>query len=189
MVGASCDFRISPDVVGVIEEAFEADHSVDCFATAENAVVPWRFFSAFACVGSSAVDAFTRDWGAEDDCFLHPPRSKIGATIRHLEACGGRGTLVCPLDSTRVWWPLVAAGARGTVPGGRLRFERRRGLLRGDGDRPLPAGSTDLMAIRLDFRSRRGRKPLEVDSTPPMPGLKRRLRRELDRMARSGRAA
>ena len=154
-VGDSCDYSLAASEFDRLQAAWGVTYSVDAFATNVNALVP-RFFSYLYCPGTAAVDAFSRDWGAEDDMWLHPPYSLIGRVVRYLQTCGGRGTIVVPLDTNAVWWPLVCSSAPGTVAGARWRWRRRRGLLVAGGSRPLPKTRFDLLAVRLDFRDGRG---------------------------------
>ena len=130
-------------------------YSHDRFATSNNRRAGMKYNSRFFSPGTDGVDAFTQHWGSADN-WLYPPFSLIGKTIRHLRSCRGRGTLLIPLDTRRTWWPLVAAGAGGTVwrKGKPLRMEIRPkdGLLTASNGAEVPAGGP-MMAIRLDYRS------------------------------------
>ena len=100
------------------------------------------------------------DWNAHakgerrPDNWLHPPRGMVGRVLRHMEVCGARGTVVVPLNTREIWWPLVAAGAHGAVwrDGApmRMKLHRRRGLLWKQGRKMAP-GYRDLLVVRLDF--------------------------------------
>ena len=150
----TCDFQLDPRQLQHIERMLHVTHTCDVFAATSNALLP-RFFSRHGCPGAAAVDAFAQDLGAEDECWMHPPRSRIGQAIQHLRSGGGSGTILVPLDTRAVWWPLVGDGARGTTRGSRVRIRRKRGILRRAGAVPLRKGHFDLIAVRLDFRGER----------------------------------
>ena len=152
----TCDFQLDPRQLQHIERALKIEHSCDVFAATSNALLP-RFFSRHGCPGAAAVDAFAQDLSREGECWMHPPRARIGQAIQHLRGCRGRGTILVPLDTRAVWWPLLSEGARGTTCGARVRIRRNFGVLRRAGAVPLRRGHYDLMAIRLDFRGERAR--------------------------------
>ena len=131
-----------------------------------------KYNSRFYSPGTDGVDAFTQHWGKGTDNWLHPPWSLIAKAIRHLRVCKGKGTILVPLDTRQPWWPLVAAGAAGTVwrRGSPLRmeFEPRDGLLTASTGAGVSAGRP-LMAVRLDFRGVVG---------VTTPGLRKRVTRE-----------
>jgi hypothetical protein len=160
-----CDFQLSPGRLQEIEEMWKINHNVDCFASSGNALRP-RFYSRFWCKGTAAVDAFSVDWSLawpelrqqqadkRPQCWLHPPQCNIAQTVRHLQRCGGRGTILVPLDRSAIWWPLVAPGARGSVRKGsrwqRHLFTKGPGLLR-VGGKPQQRCRNHLVAVSLDF--------------------------------------
>ena len=168
----SCDFQLEPRVFAALEAKWKISHAVDCFATKANTLTA-DFYSRFYCRGSSGVDALAYDWAravgtawkpgrqpvaqSRPWCWVHPPRAMIGQTLRHMQRCGAKATVLVPLDRSEVWWPLVAAGSRGTVTsGGRPRrrriFRRRTGLLNKSGA-PMAPGFRDLIAVQVDFRA------------------------------------
>ena len=160
-----CDFQLAPEVFQELEEEWDIHHDVDCFASTANALVP-RFYARYHCKGAAAVDAFSTHWAKawaglrakEEDrrpkTWLHPPRCKIAETVRHLQQCRGRGTVLVPLDRSEMWWPLVAPGARGSVREGstwkRRLFKKKPGLLH-EGGRPQRRCRNHLVAVALDF--------------------------------------
>ena len=156
-----CDFMLDPVVFRVIERAWGVRHTVDRFASAVNRQGGLPFNSFVYAPGTSSPDAFTVSWGEEDN-WLFPPFSKVGQVVRHLQGCKGRGTLVVPNTPQAPWWPLVRAGAPGTVFRGGMQLrlpdaahprllKRRRGLLLSAGSLPLAKGRFDLIALRMDF--------------------------------------
>ena len=152
----TCDYQLDPRQLRRIERALNVTHTCDVFAATSNALLP-RFFSRHGCPGAAAVDAFAQDLGLEAECWMHPPRARIGQAIQHLRNCGGSGTILVPLNTREVWWPLVGEGARGTSRGARVRIHRADGILRRAGAVPLRRGRFDLIAVRLDFRGHRQR--------------------------------
>jgi hypothetical protein len=115
-----CDYGLDRDVFAGIERELRVRHTRDCFASESNALTP-VFVSKYHCVGSLDVDAMALDWNARakgerrPDNWLHPPRGMVGRVLRHMKVCGARGTVVVPLNTRDIWWPLVAAGAHGAV--------------------------------------------------------------------------
>ena len=155
-----CDYRLSDETFEEIKQFMGVGaYSHDRFATSTNRRAGMKYNSRLFSPGTDGVDAFTQHWGGGDDNWLYPPFSLIGKTIRHLQFCKGRGTLLVPLDTRRTWWPLVAAGAGGTVwrKGSPLRLEISpdEGLLTAGNGAEVPAGGP-LIAVRLDFRSHSG---------------------------------
>jgi hypothetical protein len=162
----ACKYKLDPAVFARIQATWQVQHTVDAFPTAANRQLE-SFFSNFHCAGSAGEDFYEQPLDGED-VWMHPPRSQIGRAIRRLQQCRARGTVVVPHDSSEVWWPMVAHGARGTctwtAPGAtkpkpmRLKFVRRRGLLLTRG-KSRPPGYRNLMVVRMDFRTERADTP------------------------------
>ena len=56
---------------------------------------------------SEAVDAFTCDWGGEDN-WLFPPVYLIPRVIRHAQAtCATKGTLIVPRWTSAPFWSIL----------------------------------------------------------------------------------
>ena len=158
-----CDFKLDPAVFTAIEGRWGVTHTVDRFASDVNRQGNLPFNSFVYAPGASDPDAFTVQWGGADN-WIFPPFSRVGQAVRHLQICRAKGTIIVPNLPNAVWWPLVRAGAPGSVfRGGKpLRLpdkqspgllKRRLGLLLAEGARQLPKGRFDLLAIRLDFSS------------------------------------
>jgi hypothetical protein len=153
----TCDFALNEAAFQTLQREWKVRHTVDGFATTANTLVR-KFFSLHHCQDTAGVDFFAQELRGED-VWAHPPRCKIAETVRRMQICGAVGTILVPNDSTEIWWPLVAPGARGTVTRlmdgrevqMREHYKRGRGLLRCRG-RLLPPGFRDLVAVRLDFR-------------------------------------
>lgn len=79
--------------------------SIDRFADDKNTKTK-RFNSKFYCPRTGGVNAFCFDWKNENN-WLCPPVSLIGATIRHLKLCKSRGTLLIPVWPSATFWPLI----------------------------------------------------------------------------------
>jgi len=98
------DWSLHPSVFRMLDCRFDP-HSVDRFASHYTAQVN-RFNSKFACPYSCGVDAFTQNW-SNDNNWLCPPTSLIVQCIRHLEECGGSGTLIVPEWRSAIFWPFL----------------------------------------------------------------------------------
>lgn len=81
-------------------EARWGPHSVDRFASGHNAKLS-RFNSRYLVKDSEAVDAFTVDWGGENNYFC-PPIHLVPRVLFHAEACG-----CVPEWPSAVFWPLI----------------------------------------------------------------------------------
>jgi len=156
-----CDFMLDPAVFLEIERRWKVKHTVDRFASDVNRQGGLPFNSFVFAPGSSSPDAFTVNWAGADN-WVFPPFSRVGQAVRHMQHHRAKGTLIVPNMPRAVWWPLVRAGAPGTVfrAGKPMRLpdrespgllKRRSGLLLGGGTQRLPKGRFDLLAIRLDF--------------------------------------
>ena len=77
-------------------------HTVDRFACNYNVKLP-RFNSRFFQPGSEAVDAFSQDWGYDNN-WLCPPVCLIARVLKHMEVCLAKGTLVLPLWKSSFFW-------------------------------------------------------------------------------------
>ena len=86
-------------------DAWWGEHTVDHFANSSNAQVP-RFNSRFWSLGTEAIDAFTCDWGLENN-WICPPPSIIPRVIRHMKNCRAVGTLVAPMWRSAPFWPII----------------------------------------------------------------------------------
>ncbi|KXJ10028.1 Integrase/recombinase xerD-like [Exaiptasia diaphana] len=79
--------------------------TIDRFTSYYNAQLP-RFNSRFASPGCCAVDALVQNWSNEND-WLCPPINLIVPSLRVLEACRGRGTLIVPEWPSSYFWPFL----------------------------------------------------------------------------------
>jgi hypothetical protein len=78
---------------------------VDRVACTYNAKLP-RFNSRFYQIGTEAVDAFTQNWGFNNN-WLFPPNVLIPRVIRHLCECLADGTLLVPIWKSAVFWTML----------------------------------------------------------------------------------
>lgn len=83
-------------------EAQWGPHTLDLFATAENAKCG-RFFSRHAAPGSSGVDAMNQSW-LKENCWCNPPFNLLGPVVRKIVTTGARATLVAPRWEAQPWW-------------------------------------------------------------------------------------
>ena len=108
--------HVDTDDWGIDEESFQFIQDkfgrleVDRFASGSNARLP-RFDARFRCPGCETANTFTANWG---NCFnwLCPPISLIGAVIKHLRLCKGRGVLLVPEWPSSYYWPLLTPNGK-----------------------------------------------------------------------------
>ena len=98
------DWMLNPIAFGRLDSLW-GPHTVDRFANSINAQVV-RFNSRFWSPGSEAVDAFTCDWG-EDNNWWCPPVHLVPRVIRHAQNTNAKGTLVVPQWVSSPFWPLL----------------------------------------------------------------------------------
>ena len=75
---------VDPCIFQAIDASW-GPHSVDCFASSYNALLP-RFHGRFWSPGCEAVDTFTVNWGNELNWWV-PPLHFICRTICHASQC------------------------------------------------------------------------------------------------------
>ena len=80
--------------------------TVDRFADYQNALLP-RFNSAYPCLGSEALNAYTQAWGGERN-YINAPWSQLGKVFYKL-ACEPAAEAVClvPHWPGATWWPAL----------------------------------------------------------------------------------
>ena len=66
-----------------------------------------HFNSRFFQLGCKAVNAFSRDWG-NDNNWLCPPICLIVRVLRHMEPCTAKGTLVVRVWKSSFFWNACA---------------------------------------------------------------------------------
>ena len=98
------DWMLNPVVFAEVDRLL-GPHSVDRFANWQNFQTT-RFNSRCWSPGSEAVDAFTVDWGKENN-WVCPPISLIPRIIRHAQVCMARATMLVPVWTTAPFWPLL----------------------------------------------------------------------------------
>ena len=92
-----------------------------------------RFFQT----GCVVVDAFSQDWGHDND-WICPPVCLLIRVVKHMELCKARGTVILPMWKSSCFWTKF--------PGLFIRGKTRNSLV---GSRPL---DFDAIALRIDFR-------------------------------------
>lgn len=149
------DYALS-DVIFQQINSFWGPHTVDRFACNYNAKLP-RFNSRFFQLGCEAVDAFSQDWGYDDN-WLCPPICLVVRVLKHMELCKARGTLVLPVWKSSFFWNACTLdGVHWSIfvidwvylpnfQGLFVQGKARNSLF---GSRPL---EFDVVALRLDFR-------------------------------------
>lgn len=82
-------------------------HTVDRFACSYNAKVT-RFNTRFFQNGCEAVDAFSQDWGHNNN-WICPPVCLLIRVLKHMELCNARGTVILPLWKSSCFWTLFCS--------------------------------------------------------------------------------
>ena len=96
-----------------IQEKF-GPFDIDRFADDKNKKVG-IFNSKYHCPGTAHVNAFTDNWKGKNN-WLCPPVKYISATLRHLELCEAKGTLLVPCWTSACWWPLLYPDGKRLAP-------------------------------------------------------------------------
>ena len=65
-----------------------------------------RFCSRWLNPLMEYLDAFTASWQNENN-WLFPPPYLIPKVLKHLEFSKAAGTLVAPMWTSAIWWPLL----------------------------------------------------------------------------------
>ena len=111
-----------------------------------------RFFQT----GCVVVDAFSQDWGHDND-WICPPVCLLIRVVKHMELCKARGAVILPLWKSSCLWTLFCRDGvqRNSFvidwvflpkfPGLFIRGKARNSLF---GSRPL---DFDAIALRIDF--------------------------------------
>ena len=108
-----------------------------------------RFFQT----GCVVVDAFSQDWGHDND-WICPPVCLLIRVVKHMELCKARGTVILPLWKSSCFWTLFCRDGvhwnsfvfLPKFPRLFIRGKARNSLF---GSRPL---NFDVIALRIDFR-------------------------------------
>ena len=98
------DWQLNPFVFGMLDSRY-GPHTVDRFASTYNTQLQ-RFNSRYWNPGSEAVDAFTVDWGGENN-WLCPPIGLIPRVLRHAQRCKAEGTMIVPYWESAPFWPIL----------------------------------------------------------------------------------
>ena len=57
------------------------------------------------------LDVFTASWQNENN-WLFPPPYLIPKVLKHLEFSKAKGTLVAPMWTSAIWWPLLTCDGK-----------------------------------------------------------------------------
>ncbi len=98
------DAKLHPSIFQTLDHRW-GPHSIDLFATAENAQLP-RFASWAPQPGATFVNAMTTTWSNET-AWIYPPFSMTGAIHRKLMADQASATLIAPWWPAQSWFPLL----------------------------------------------------------------------------------
>ena len=147
------DWMLNPVVFAEVDRLW-GPHSVDRFANWQNCQTT-RFNSRCWSPGSEAVDAFTVDWGKENN-WVCPPISLIPRIIRHAQVCMARATMLVPVwtmalcpDGAGCFAPFVRE-ARALPRVATLFLPRLSGACLVGSEVP----NTDVWVLRCDFSER-----------------------------------
>ena len=99
------DWMLHPRLFERICSITKVEPTLDCFATAQNRLVP-RFISRFREEGCVDADFFRQSLKGEV-IWANPPFNLMGSVLRHLRAHPTKGILVVPVWVTQPWWPLL----------------------------------------------------------------------------------
>ena len=80
-------------------------HTIDRFASVNNAKLD-RFNSLFWYSTTEAVDAFSQNWNSDNN-WLVPPIYLACKTIKHLQFCKARGSLIVPKWPSAPFWTML----------------------------------------------------------------------------------
>lgn len=95
-------------------DSFWGPHTVDRFADSFNSHLP-RFNSRFQVPGTERVDAFSVNWGGENN-WLVPPLHQVTQVILHTVASSAQGTLIVPYWPSSGFWPYIFTSANALQP-------------------------------------------------------------------------
>ena len=74
-----------------------------------------RFCSRWLNPSTEAVDAFTVSWREENN-WVFPPPFLIAKVISHMHNNHEDGTVIVPLLTSALWWPLLTLDGHQPVP-------------------------------------------------------------------------
>lgn len=95
------NWMLNPRLFQILEDKW-GPHSVDRFATFQNTQIP-RFNSLFLDVGSEAIDAFTQNWGQENN-YINPPWALLPRVVEKLVTDQATATVIAPLFPAQTWF-------------------------------------------------------------------------------------
>ena len=155
------DYAINDSVFQSINDYWGL-HTVDRFACSYHTKLP-RFNSRSFQLGCEAAEAFSQDWGYDNNWFCPRFVLVIVRVLKHMEVCLARGTLILPVWKSPFFWKVCATDgvhcSRYVIDwvylpkfqGLFVKGKARNSLF---GTRPLDF----VVALRVDFR--RPRPPL-----------------------------
>ena len=152
------DWQIHPRIFAELDGNW-GPHAIDRFASFYNAQLP-RFNSRFWNPGTEAVDAFTCNWQERINWWCPPPYL-VPWTIQHALRTRARGTLVVPQWPSAVFWLMLfpdGCTIAWFIQEVRVLDKTNMVICLGKRGSNLfgSTPNTNLLAIRLDFRSQEG---------------------------------
>ena len=98
------DWMLNPVVFRELDSQ-RGPHTVDRFADWCYSQTP-HFNSCYYCPGAKAIDAFTCDWGCDNNRWC-PPLYLIPCILEHAKLTKAKGTLIIPKWVSAPFWPLL----------------------------------------------------------------------------------
>jgi hypothetical protein len=99
--GDRSEWQLTEEAWAEVQEAW-GPHSVDLFATRNNALLP-RYFSRYAEPDSAGRDALRQDWRQEFNGYANPPYALLPQIIEKVRSSGCEITLVAPVWPAQPW--------------------------------------------------------------------------------------
>ena len=99
-------WALATDCMRAINQRFGL-RTLDLFASKSNAQAD-QFVSLHPEQGAMATDAFTLNWGQNDQAILlNPPFVLLPRVLQKVQRDQARGVLIAPLWITAIWWPVM----------------------------------------------------------------------------------
>ena len=99
-------WALAKDCMRAINQRFGL-RTLDLFASKSNAQAK-QFVSLHPEQGAMATDAFTLNWGQnEEEILINPPFVLLPRVLQKVQRDQARGVLIAPLWITAIWWPVM----------------------------------------------------------------------------------
>ena len=133
-------WALAADCMRAINQRFGL-RTLDLFASKSNAQAE-HFVSLHPEQGAMATDAFTLNWGQNNEAILfNPPFVLLPRVLQKVQRDQARGVLIAPLWVTAIWWPVMM-GMLVNLP---LIFDGRHAIVNPDSNNEGESGPSWLM--------------------------------------------